>query len=62
MTKLNKEDMIKILMDNVGITEESLKLSVNLCGDTPDVYRDILFITTGYSSFDKYVEEVAHEK
>lgn len=62
MAKLKKDDMLKILMDNVGVTKDSLQLAVKLCGDTYDVYKDILFVSTGYSSFESYIEEAAYEK
>lgn len=53
---INKNDMTKILMDDVGISQDSLELALKLCGDTPRVYKDILFVSTGYSTFGSYEE------
>lgn len=61
MAKLKKDDMTNILINNVGVTNDSLQLALKLCGDTDKVYKDILFIFTGYSTFEDYVEEVAYE-
>lgn len=61
MAKVKKYEMRKILIDDVGIPHESLDLATMLCGDTSKVYEDILFIFTGYSTFESFVEEAAYE-
>ena len=61
MTTIKKDDMANILINTVGVTSDSLELALRLCGDTDKVYKDILFIYTGYSSFENYVEEAAYE-
>ena len=55
----NNEKMADILINYAHVSTEAFKLALKLCGDREQVYKDILFIYTGVSDFDFFIEEVS---
>lgn len=58
MTTYTKDDMIEILINDVHVTNRELNLVTKLCGDIEQVYKDVLFVYTGISNFDYFVNEI----
>lgn len=58
----NNEKMTEILMSYVHVSKEALNLALKLNGDKEQTYKDILFVYTGISDFDYFVEEVLNNE
>ena len=58
MATYTKDDMIEILINDVHVTNRELNLVTKLCGDIEQVYKDVLFVYTGVSDFDYFVNEI----
>lgn len=58
MAIYTKDDMREILIDDVHVTTRELNLAIKLLGDIEQVYKDILFVYTGISDFDYFVNEI----
>ena len=57
----NDEKMTEILISYVHVSKEALNLALKLNGDKEQTYKDILFVYTGISDFEYFVEEVLNE-
>ena len=54
---LNNEQMTEILISYVHVSKEALNLALKLNGDREQTYKDILFVYTGISDFDYFINE-----
>ena len=54
---MNKEQMWDYLKEVVGVSEETLQVVTNINGYSEETMCDILYVVTGYRSFDQ-LEEV----
>lgn len=56
---MTRDEMQNILMDYNLVSEETLNVVVRMCGDRPDTYEDLLYVITGYRTFESYLDSVA---
>lgn len=61
MKRFTETEMQNILIDNIGVSEETLITVVKINGNLPKTYEDILFVYTEYRTFEQYLEEVGNE-
>lgn len=54
---MTTEEMYNYLVDFNIATEEEIDLVTTINGDNEDTYEDILFVRTGYRSFDQLLED-----
>ena len=52
-TKMYENDMYEILVNEFGVSEESIQLVCNINGTSEETYRDILYAVSGYHDFDQ---------
>lgn len=53
---MTETEMWDYLNDNCGVSEETLQVVTNLNGYRTDVLEDVLYVTTGYRTFDQHKE------
>lgn len=58
---LNNEQMTEILISYVHVSKEALNLALKLNGDREQTYKDILFVYTGISDFDYFINEIKED-
>lgn len=54
---IDRDEMYKILVQDVGVDQSAVNLIIALMGDVKHVYEDILFYFTGISDFKTYLDE-----
>lgn len=54
---MNEITMKSILVNNIGLSEKTIELIVKMNGHSKKVYEDILFAVTGYSDYNKYLDD-----
>ena len=58
---LNNEQMTEILISYARVSKEALNLALKLNGDKEQTYKDILFVYTGVSDFDYFINEIKED-
>lgn len=53
---MTKYEMQNILTDYDIVTEETMNVVVKMCGDRPGTYEDLLYVITGYRTFESYLD------
>ena len=55
------EKMYDYLMDNLGVSEQTMNVVCCINGYSKETMEDILYAVTGYKYFDQYIEEINKE-
>ena len=53
---MTERDMYDYLENYMGVSEETLTVVSKINGDNYKTYEDILYVLTGYSDFESYME------
>lgn len=53
---MTERDMYDYLENYMGLSEETLMVVSKINGDNCKTYEDILYVLTGYSDFESYME------
>ena len=55
------EEMYDYLMDDLGVSQETMSVVCCINGFSKETMEDILYAVTGYRDFDQYLEELEEE-
>ena len=55
------EEMYELLLDYEVVTGETLSVVCGICGCSTETMENILFVQTGWHSFDGWLEELTEE-
>lgn len=58
---MTTEEMYDYLMDNLGVSQETMSVVCCINGYSKETMEDILYAVTGYRYFDQYMEELEEE-
>ena len=58
---MTERDMYDYLENYMGVSEETLMVVSKINGDNCKTYEDVLYVLTGYSDFESYMEFVDPE-
>ena len=61
MKMMTWETAYDILRDHAGVSTEALDLAFTICGCNMETAKKVLYATTGWGSFDGYIEELKDE-
>ena len=53
---MTERDMYDYLENYMGVSEETLTVVSKINGDNCKTYEDVLYVLTGYSDFESYME------
>lgn len=53
---MTEREMYDYLENYMGVSEETLVVVAKINGDNCKTYEDILYVLTGYSDFESYME------